>query len=322
MITINTTYKYNITDINDYLEISAISRVFLILLTTLIVVMGLFGNFVVLYGSIKYNAINMDRVSTLLLECLAGADFMTALLIYFSMLITLGSNKWVFGDFVCFLNRGITGLLTKFECLITAAISCYRLYYVLTNGLVAQIQIKYVWLLVAFLWLIPCCNGVILIISDSTIYFNPYCLCCWATLRSSSLGEISRKFSWVLIILPMIIIVTTNTALLIIAVKYSRNSSGGSTVPRKAIIAISSVCWAFIISWLPTLIDWMTGNNSYTLITVGKYMITLNVVVNPVIYSITNNKFRSFLKKLISRKLEAVSSVVDSFRQSQNTQDL
>ena len=315
MIDINTTYHYNISNVDEYLGISVTSRISLIILTTLIVITGLCGNAVVLYGSIKCKAIDMDRISLFLIECLAGADFLLALIIYIPILDTLISNKWGFGDRICFIIRLIDGVLTKFETLLTAAISCYRLYYVLTHGMVTQIQIIYVRAFIIFLSLIPCSNVLILTISQSIIYFNPHCMCCWATLHDP-VGTISMRFSMILILLPMGIILIANIALLIIANKHLKNITGHGTktVPRKALITTSCICWSFVISWIPDLFCWIINKEPRFLITFGKYMMALNVVINPVIYSITNNKFRSFLKRLFSKKLTVVGSRLDSVR--------
>ena len=79
-------------------EISETTRSLLIILTTAIILLGLLGNGFVLYASLIYRAINIDRVSILLIENLAIADFLVVMVEFLPMLITLCANDWVMGQ--------------------------------------------------------------------------------------------------------------------------------------------------------------------------------------------------------------------------------
>ena len=97
---VNITHLYNDTD----LVLTTTVKVPFIMINTLIVILGLFGNGIVLFASIKYNAVEMDKVSLLFLENLALADSILTIARYLPKLITLCSNRWILGETMCFIN--------------------------------------------------------------------------------------------------------------------------------------------------------------------------------------------------------------------------
>ena len=82
-----------LTDIEIYLGWSPITRGLLIAYNILVIVLSLFGNVIVLYGSLKHDAIRMDKVSLLLIQNLAVSDIITTLIFYFPTLLTLFANR-------------------------------------------------------------------------------------------------------------------------------------------------------------------------------------------------------------------------------------
>ena len=71
MFEVDTQNITNITDIETLLGWSSYTRVILICYNTLVVILGVCGNGVALYGSIVHQAIKMDKVTLLLIENLA-----------------------------------------------------------------------------------------------------------------------------------------------------------------------------------------------------------------------------------------------------------
>ena len=80
-------------------------KISLLLYNILVIVMGVGGNTLVLIGSRSYRAIQMDRRSVLLLEHIAVADLIATILQYIPMLVTLVTERWVFGEMMCFFSR-------------------------------------------------------------------------------------------------------------------------------------------------------------------------------------------------------------------------
>ena len=100
--------------------------------------------------------------------------------------------------------------------------------------------------------------------------------------------------------------------MLCIAGQYHRSRTGVSAPSRAAVLTVMCICWAFILSWLPYLGLWICQflkisgvPQTYRLF--AEHAITINAIINPFIYTATNNTFRVFLADLICRgKLYAV----------------
>ena len=105
---------------------------------------------------------------------------------------------------------------------------------------------------------------------------------------------------------PMCIIILTNLIILYIAGVVNNG-------PRtKAVLTISLVCWTFVLSYAPLLVY-------YSLALLGKklpgwfqivssYTVSINNIVNPVIYTFTNKRFSMFLKGLVRGKTQEFMS--------------
>ena len=76
--------------------------------------------------------------------------------------------------------------------------------------------------------------------------------------------------------------------------------------PRVALVTITIICWTFVISWLPFVIKVILTSAMDTVppwIYVFQIeMLGLNVTLNPVIYTLTNRRFRDFLVRTVFRR--------------------
>ena len=141
----------NITDIETYISCSPFTRGLLIAYNVLVIILGLCGNGLVLYGSFKHNAIQMDRVSLLFIQNLAVSDIVITLLYYVPTLITLFAKRWVLGPGVCFITAFFHSIPFTNDIVITMSMSCYRVWMLKKPPAVrARIQIKHVTCHVTF----------------------------------------------------------------------------------------------------------------------------------------------------------------------------
>ena len=67
----------------------------------LITLISLIGNFLVLYGMHRYNAINIDAVSLVFIKYLAVTDIGIALMACVPTFITLVTKQWALGKVMC-----------------------------------------------------------------------------------------------------------------------------------------------------------------------------------------------------------------------------
>ena len=86
---------------------------FLALFDFFMLVFGLLGNSIVLYGSKKYQAINIDHISITLIEHLATAEILILVLHNLPIFLSLIFKSWILGEI---LNESVIGnILIKFE---------------------------------------------------------------------------------------------------------------------------------------------------------------------------------------------------------------
>ena len=112
---VDTTNISSIEDVNDYLQFSDAGYYTLTVYQSVSVVVGLIGNSLVLYGSAKFNAIEDDNISVLLIEALAISDLLLLIFVGLVNWITLITGRWILGAVGCFLQCMVTADL--FACL-------------------------------------------------------------------------------------------------------------------------------------------------------------------------------------------------------------
>ena len=126
--------NYNITQITDFNDVHHLPQWFLWAFppfSTVMVVLGLVGNSFVLYATVRYNAIELDRASVLYLQNLAVADIL--ILIFYSLpfLLVLISRRWIIGEILCYLTFYITCIAGFVDNFTILGISCYRVWVLL-----------------------------------------------------------------------------------------------------------------------------------------------------------------------------------------------
>ena len=77
-----------------------------------------------------------------------------------------------------------------------------------------------------------------------------------------------------------------------------------------AVLTVTCVCWLFLISWVPWIIKIFFrsyGSNLPVWYSIfQQHVLTLNVVLNPVIYTLTNQSFKEVVKKRVLGKVQSV----------------
>ena len=127
---------------------------------------------------------------------------------------------------------------------------------------------------------------------------------------ASTKTSVNSVFRWIFIcvvFVPMGIIIITNLIILYIAGKF--NHHGSST---KAVVTISMVCWTFVLSYAPLLVYYSIALSGYGLPgwfgIVSSYTVSINNIVNPVIYTFTNKRFAVFMKGLVRLKSKVLAN--------------
>ena len=159
-------------------EMTTATKVTLITVTFLIVFLGILGNTFVLIASLKYRAINIDRISILLIEHLAAADLLIAVIEYLPLLVVvIADGNWVLGNWVCKIQAYAKFPPFVAETIIIMTMACYRAHVVLNPPFV-PISVGWFYLFVGFAWIFPAMNCVIIQVTRPTAHFRPAQLSC------------------------------------------------------------------------------------------------------------------------------------------------
>ena len=286
----------NSTSLNNPLNlgISKLGFNLLLLYHTIAILIGLVGNSLVLYGSIKYKSLAVDPVSIVLLEGLAALDLSVVFFFMSFFWLSLMAGGWVTGPVCCWISGFASYVTTSSQMHVVAAISLYRLF-----TLVAPFRARDV----------TKCHGAVLlggIVGLSAVLhlyyhavgahyvFDPQFGSCEISL---TLAPITYLLSMVCywIVLPAVILPISNIAILVIATIKGKS---GRLPGRAALVTVSCVTWAFVFSATPLVIriGLQTLNPfhpipSWYLLAAQEFLF-LNPVLNPIIYTITNRSVR------------------------------
>ena len=87
-----------------YLPWTEVEVVFLGMYCTTATVLGIIGNSIVIYSSVRYSAVKLDRISFIFTQHLALDDILYILLVVFPRCTTFFAGQYVFGTGYCFLT--------------------------------------------------------------------------------------------------------------------------------------------------------------------------------------------------------------------------
>ena len=257
----------------------------------IIVTAGILGNGIILFGSLIYRAIHLDRVSIIFLQSVALSDLVITLMVYLPNLVTLSAQRWVMGQGLCWFLAFFKFVPYLSEILVILVTSCFRLK-TLTSPMTCKMSQRSARIIVFLTWLSSLLFALVWSGLGTYAEYMPLYLHCHPSQKKTTVNSIFRVSLMLLIMLPMVVIVSANIAILRIVRGFPlkklpqssatadtsgqersgkdvssgrRDVSGSSeqshvqscvvlhnTAPnRKALVTISCICWAFIVSYVP-----------------------------------------------------------------------
>ena len=282
---------------------------FLLVYNSLVIISGLGGNALVLLGSLKYNAIRMGPNSVILIEHVAVADMLATFLQFIPMLVTLATERWLLGTFLCYC-----GILRYIpfccEAMLIAIMSCHRVR-VLASPLNSPMEPSRLKILLSGVWVFYVTTLIGLTGIKPTIKYEPSHLNCspfdWDNIDNvSTYLRILRMISGLYLFLPAIITVIAN--IVILRLVYASSAIVDSATRErnfKAVKTISLICWVYIVSYIPSVVLFALPVAGVTNIpryvnAMNMYILSFNLVANPLIYSFTNKRFALFAKLFLT----------------------
>jgi len=254
----------------------------------------------VLYGSVKYNSLDADKVSITMIESLAILDLLVISTFMVSTWLTMVARRWVLGSAGCLIFGFVSYVSANTEMVLVQAISCHRLF-VLTFPFVAwNLTRSHVKCGVIGLVVVVVLTQIVGHVIGLVWYFDPNVLCCQFTTLTNHSPTTLAYHSIVLAVfvyMPIIVLPVCNIAILVIATVKHRSTN---RINRNALITVSCISWTFILSIIPTIIRivllTLTQVKLPTWYSIfSNEMYYVNSIANPLIYT-TVNRWGTFLQ--------------------------
>ena len=286
----------------EKLTLSTAQIIPLAIFCLLVSIMGLFGNGLVVYSSVRYNTIKLDRISILFVRNLAVADILYSLITVVPL--TYFAGGYVLGDFYCFISAHLPFLPGSVNCHTVLVITAYRLRMILVPLNVDSKRFAQV--AIVLIWLVSFAGTSISLGYKSDHVFVPSSAKCVSSVYVNPAAEGMFKAVTVLqIVLPVIIITVINITLLVVAYRKRRKHGRNNAANRKGYITILVLSGLFICSLTPFVIFAFLKTSGIkihpSLDLMAFHFILINVGGNPVLYTMTNKRFGKYVTDLAKR---------------------
>lgn len=261
---------------------------------------GVFGNGTVLYSSLRYNAIRLDRASLILVQNLAVADIIYTICVILPQLITYSAGRWVLGKVCCFIAAQISFIPGSVNTLTVLLITTYRLW--LVTYPFSSISGNKVKIISVVTWILASAGTIISLAYNSSSTFNPANGKCMSGVYENLKASVVLKIALIVIVMiPLFVITLGNIALCVIAIRSSKRQTKAN---YKALVMVCALSGIFIISWVPYVTyTFMKSKNpeiSQTLDLLAFHCIYINAFANPILYTLTNRRFGNYVKDVLS----------------------
>ena len=295
-----------------YHPIDIYSRIFWSIYNCLGIPLAILGNGLVLYGTIKYNALTFDKVTIALIQVLAFCDitlvftkwFMSAYVVIEGG--TIVNMDGVFGQIMCFLAGVVSHFVAITEFWVIATISMFKVYtlifplHKMLSLVTVRIYIGFLFVFCGLYRALPMAFG------SRSLYDGQLYTCEPDDLKQDKFRLYAFVTIFGFIVTPMVLTVLCNIGLLIMSSKIQQKMSGRMRPSRKAIFAVMAVSWLFVISFTPISVRVLAAYIPYEFppwyMVAQQEICYLNFVGNPICYTITNKNFKNFVLKLMLRR--------------------
>ena len=271
---------------------------------------GILGNGVVLYSSLRYNAIKLDKVSLVFVRNLALADILYAVFTVVPSFVAYASRDWVLGPVYCFVSAQLSLFPGLVNSLLVMIIALYRLVLLYSPFTIPRCI--HARVLSAGLWLFSLSPTIISLSYRSRSIFdtsNGLCISEIYRKKDSGASELVMMFVSVCIMLPILIILVANLALCWAVVRLTTTTGSRN----KSVIMTCALAGTFLVSWAPfvayNVMEQTTDNIPQDLYIASFVCIFLNTAANPILYTLTNRRFSRYVVGLIQLKWARAKSV-------------
>ena len=305
----------------------------------LLALTSLLFNCVVLYGALKKQALKSDITTVLLLEFQTVLDLLITLFSVVPVTIVSYSGRWILGSTLCVVNAVARRYLYLTELMVVSYISLYRLSLVLIQRNSKQVgrrcrrrknKLYLARVILLVLVLLPLFPLLSHFLGDSKVEFVPGYLSCAVPQTSKLWGYFSLAF----LVIPCGIVILSNLVILYKVLRIRmrsprrintgffsglKNAINPGTM-RKAVssrvrkinhstyITICFICLFFVMSYTSVFVIIAEGEDKIReptpseppwlgLLTIE--LLSISVLSNPIVYTLSNMRFRRYLMGLM-----------------------
>ena len=290
---------------NSSLLLGTAQVVPLAIYNTLVTLLGLAGNTIVIYSSLRYNAIKLDKVSLMFVQNLAVADLLYIFCNILPSTVTFIAGRYVLGEVYCFVSAQISfipGSVSNFTLL---ALTAYR-FRMVYCPLSISLSTRTVKIIICFIWVL---GSMVLDVSlgfgSKSVFVRTSAKCFSTIYQNAAASTIFTCSIFGVVFVPLIALTIMNTVLCVIAYRLSKREATATASPgTKALTTVCLLSGLFIISWAPYIayVLWKSKDPDHVPVAMellAYQAIELNSFGNPILYTFTNKRFGMYVVSVI-----------------------
>lgn len=282
------------------MSVNECEAVFISIYSVFSTITGLAGNLLVLLATYEYQSFDVDLVTVFFIRHLSLSDIFYIVTSVVPWAITSFFRAWVLGKVICYLVGMAYVFCSVANMGFIVTVSAHRLGRCIFPLRLSWMTQKKALVLVSFVWLIALTESIIIGINGSPIVYEPTVTFCFPSpiLHIGSVMDFTKDIYVSLIVTGFVLMFVLN---LLILVQARRSTERLSLV---AIRTVCLMCGTFTIGYIATLIKivlthFYPGETFVILQRLARYLFVLTTFCNPLIYTMTNNKFKWFLIKKV-----------------------
>ena len=266
---------------------------------------SLTGDSLILIGSIKYKAIKLHPMIRAIMQHMAALDLMLSTFLIIPNLVSLIANKWVLGDALCIISAYFAHFGYPASIYLILAMTTTKLIIVKFPFRAASWPAKRAHLIAAVIWLYSLNLPVLFIaIGKYDVSFDYRRYGCDYGFTNTLWSVLLPIFSLTIGIIPNILVITTTLMLLLEARKVTKRAGRGESMRMQGVLTVVLTATVFTVSFLPFSIYHMgasfvvenpPGKFHAQFYKIAGTIMSLTIMSNFYIYSLTMNSFKQFL---------------------------
>ena len=260
--------------------------------------LGIFGNSFILYSSIRYKALKMDKMSIWITKNVSVADILNCIIVLLPTLITQYIGHWIFGESLWFIHFACRFPFFVANILLLNLLSLNKLLrclFPLRNLSPSRRQriivtmVTVIWSMIPMLWALILWLMGYMAANVHSRYMGAFGIGnTWLkeTAHTNLIRKILMAIALMIGMLCLTMIIST-TVILVYAVRMTNRP-----IVKKNIFTVIAICAAFIATYLPGCVWYARKDLNPIFAEILWSVAFVSVWINPFIHFIMNQSFR------------------------------